>query len=508
MKLKLTFFTLVTVFAATGQIGTFDPTFNDSSDYQIQNWASTGKIVSLTNETALNLSNYGVPGMPGNPGEEHALIGKLTNDLVANYASAQGIVNPGFNDQFSALTDFIVTADNKIIVTGYRQYDEFSYSSIYVGRYNSNGTFDNTFNSGSFYELDFSTSFYNTEATKVLLLSSGKIMCIAKRANSTNMLIRLNSDGTIDNAFGTNGIYDWNFMGGSYSKIHDAIELSSGKLLVAGSEYDGSNGNIQTSFVARMNADGTIDNTFGTGGLVKIMLGQFNKNSYINSIALTSTGEIIAAGLGAFTASPWDIYRGGIVKLSADGVMDNTFGLYTLPGDYSGLNKVMVTASNEIIAGGYSNNATVSSYAFVFLSLAGIPNVSIDDDGIVLSSNLPRAEIRDFTFQQDGKLIYVASSYVDNFNTGLHVGRLLMSENSNSLESNEINELSVFPNPTKENLSIQVKEPTRIRVLNVNGIELYTSELVSETTINVSAFAPGIYYIQTAEGQTSKFIKE
>jgi len=504
-------FTLISICLLCGltysQVGTFDPTFNEGNPYQIQNRASNAKIVSLTNETALNISNYGTPSTPGNPGEEHALIGKLTN-IVSSYASAQGIFNPGFQDLFSGFRDFVVTTDDKIVVTGYKQYDELSYSSIFVGRYNSNGTFDNTFNSGSFYELDFSTSYYNTEVSKVLVLSSGKIMCIGKRGNSANMLIRLNSNGSIDNTYGTNGIYDWNFMGGSYSRIHDAVELSTGKLLVAGSEYDASNNNLETAFVARINADGTIDNTFGTGGLVKVTLGQNNKASYINSIALASTGDIIAAGIGYWTSSPWDIGKGGIVKISSDGVVDNTFGPYYLNADYSGFNKVIVTSTDEIIAGGYATISSVSSSAFVFMSLSGALNTNVDLDGIITSSNLPRPSIEDFTLQQDGKLIYVTSTYVDNFNTGLYVGRLLMSESTNSLESKNSNELSVFPNPTSKEITLTVEQPTTISILNMNGLELLKTTVVKNSTLDVSHLSAGIYFIHTAEGQVLKFIKE
>ncbi len=488
------------------QVGTFDPTFNEGNPYQIQNRSSSAKIVSLTNETALNISNYGIPSTPGNPGEEHALIGKLTN-VATSFASAQGIINPGFSDLFSGFKDFVVTSDNKVVVTGYKQHDEFSYSSIFVGRYNSDGTFDNTFNSGSFYELDFSTSFYNTDVSKVLVLSSGKIMCIGNRGGSNNMLIRLNSNGSIDNSYGTNGIYDWNFMGGYYSKIHDAVELSSGKLLVAGSEYDASNNNLQTAFVARINADGTIDNTFGTGGLVKVTLGQSNKESYINSIAIASTGEIIAAGIGYWTSNPWDIGKGAIVKISSDGVIDNTFGTYYLNADYSGFNKVIVAPNNEIIAGGYATYSNVSSSAFVFMSLSGVLNTTIDTDGILTSSNLPRPSIEDFTLQQDGKLIYVSSTYVDNFNNGLYVGRLLMSESTNSLESKNNNEFSIYPNPANDILSVSIQSPTTIRILDANGIELQNYQANSQTVIDVSKYAQGIYFIHTSEGQTVKFIK-
>lgn len=322
------------------------------------------------------------------------------------------------------------------------------------------------------------------------------------------MLIRLNSDGTIDNTYGTNGIYDWNFMGGSYTKINDAIELSSGKILVAGSEYDASNNNSQTGFVARMNADGTIDNSFGSGGLTKVFIGQTDK-SYINSIALTSTGEIIAGGVGYWTsAQPWDTPKGGLVKISASGVIDNTFGYYSLISDYSVINKVLVTDSDEIIAGGLISLSSIQSSVFVFMSVTGTVNTAIGPNGLITDSNFPNSEIKDFTIQADGKLIYVQSNYIDNFNNGLIVGRLLMSEGTNSIEENTASQISIVPNPAKSNAVISVEKPTTISVYSMNGVELLNQKIQEEYTLELEGYASGIYFIHTTDGQTLKLVKE
>ena len=500
---------LLTSTCSFAQVGAFDPTFNDGNTFQTSSFASSAKIIPLTNETALHINNIGMPGNPSEPlGEENAYVNKLTNDL-STVASTQSFAHPGFGDIIEGIRDFIIDANGKTVVAGSKQYDEMSYSSIYIGRYNADGTFDNSFNSGSFYEVDFSASYMHTEVSKIIELSSGKLMCVAKRANNTNMLIRLNADGTIDNTYGSNGIYNWNFMGGSYSKIHDAIELSNGKLLVAGSEYDPMNFNIQTAFVARLNADGTIDNSFGESGVARVTLGQNDKASYITSMALTSNGNIIVGGLGFWTGSQsWDIGRAGFVRLSADGVYDPTFGTHSIPSDYSGINKVRVTANDEIIAGGYISLSSMQYSLFVFLTSAGAFNTTIDTDGMITESNHPNGQIQDFAFQPDGKMIYVKSFYMDNFNTGLVVGRMLMAEGTNSLDESTANQIEVYPNPTNGTTIITVAKPTRISASTINGTEILTTMVESQGVIDLSAFAAGVYFIHTGEGQTVKVIKE
>lgn len=508
-KLLLILSSVLIATSVFAQIGTFDSTFNNGSSLQTVNYASNAKIIPLTNETALHINNVGMPGVPGDPmGEENAFVNKLTNDL-STIAYTQTFIQPNFGVTIDGIRDFIIDANGKTVVAGSKQYDEMSYSSIYIGRYNADGTFDNSFNSGSFYELDFSSSSMHTDVFKILQLSSGKLMCIGKRAGNANLLIRINSDGMIDNTYGTNGIYTWNFMGGSYSKIHDAIELSNGKMLVAGSEYDPMNSNIQTAFVARLNGDGTIDNTFGESGVARVTLGQNDKASYITSMALTSNGSIIVGGMGFWTGSqPWDIARGGFVKLSADGVYDATFGTHSIPSDFSGINKVRVTANNEIIAGGYISLSNIQYSLFVFLTSAGAFNTTIDTDGMITDANFPNAQIQDFAFQPDGKMIYVKSFYVDNFNTGLVIGRMLMSEGTNSMEENNINQMAVYPNPTNGTTTITVAKPTSVSVRTINGTEIMTTTVEGQQVMDLSGFAAGVYFIHTPEGQTIKLVKE
>jgi hypothetical protein len=69
--------------------------------------------------------------------------------------------------------------------------------------------------------------------------------------------------------------------------------------------------------------------------------------------------------------------------------------------------------------------------------------------------------------------------------------------------------INCYPNPTKEKISIISTESTTCTISTANGTVLSTVELNGETaTVDVNTYAPGIYFIRTAEGQTVKFIKE
>lgn len=69
--------------------------------------------------------------------------------------------------------------------------------------------------------------------------------------------------------------------------------------------------------------------------------------------------------------------------------------------------------------------------------------------------------------------------------------------------------LNIYPNPTNSVLNIEVKENTNIKIVNLLGKTLAEQQLNTDiNTINVSNLPSGVYYIQTRNGSTTKFIKQ
>jgi hypothetical protein len=82
------------------------------------------------------------------------------------------------------------------------------------------------------------------------------------------------------------------------------------------------------------------------------------------------------------------------------------------------------------------------------------------------------------------------------------------TNNSAALTENGMSVLSVYPNPTSNHLTISILQPVTVILSNLNGSVLKTLQLNGETTLDVSTYAPGVYFIRTSEGQTVKFIKD
>jgi uncharacterized delta-60 repeat protein len=171
---------------------------------------------------------------------------------------------------FLAVDALVAQPDGKILASYYFEDNTGNFSR--VARFNSNATIDATFTTG------------NAEAfliADINLLGDGKMLvggAFISYNNQTRLrLIKLNSDGTLDNAFNPSV----SVMGIVY-----AIKRQADGKMIIGGDFDYVNG-IRKGGIARLNPDGTLDNGFniGTG---------FNGNVY--ALAIQTDGKIIAGG--------------------------------------------------------------------------------------------------------------------------------------------------------------------------------------------------------------------
>lgn len=124
-------------------------------------------------------------------------------------------------------------------------------------------------------------------------------------------LIRLNPDGSIDETFNSLG-------SGPSDDVQDIEVLPSGKILIAlrqGRYYNGS----QVSSVVRLNQDGTIDDNFVVGPFLEDYF-RFNNSAF--ALDVQEDGKIIVAG--AFHKIG-DSFLNGIARLNEDGSVDESF---------------------------------------------------------------------------------------------------------------------------------------------------------------------------------------
>ncbi len=184
-----------------------------------------------------------------------------TNDV--GFGSGIGADNP--------IRCIAIQNDGKILIGGnFTSYNTTAINSI--ARLNAYGTIDNTFNVGTG---------ANSYIKSIAIQSDGKILIggdfTSFNGTNINYIARLNADGTLDNTF--------NIGTGANGDIHSIAIQNDGKILIGG-YFTSFNGTIKNCF-ARLNADGTIDNTFNVGT---------GANNLVNSIVIQSDGYILIGG--------------------------------------------------------------------------------------------------------------------------------------------------------------------------------------------------------------------
>ena len=170
----------------------------------------------------------------------------------------EGIVTSVITEGFNMARAIAVQPDGKIIAAGHTGFSP-NYD-VAVVRYNEDGSNDNTFGTNGMVSISATTT--SDYVLDMVLQPDGKIVLsgyIFTGSSTDVLLIRLNADGTPDNTFGTNGIVITDF--GNTSEVAEAIVLQDdGKILLAGDHEE-------RFMLVRYNTNGTLDNTFGTGGL-------------------------------------------------------------------------------------------------------------------------------------------------------------------------------------------------------------------------------------------------
>ena len=169
--------------------------------------------------------------------------------------------------------------DGKIVVTGYAGGD------LAVVRFQANGTLDPTFSGDGKLAIDLG-AYEQGEA--IALQSDGKIVVAGTREQDTWLIVRLNSDGTLDSTFSGDGIDLPQFSEGG-NEAHAVVLQTDGKIVVGGGVWATG---LSSAFV-RYNADGSLDPTFDGDG--KLILpprpGIFEENW---SMAFQSDGQLVA----------------------------------------------------------------------------------------------------------------------------------------------------------------------------------------------------------------------
>jgi uncharacterized delta-60 repeat protein len=288
-------------------------------------------------------------------------------------------------------------------------------------------------------------------AEDLVVGADGTVSVVGNRYNGQSndiVLVRYTTDGSFDATFGVgdddgtpNGVVNISLGDGNDFGTAVAAQAD-GKLVVAGYHEEGTSTNM---VVLRINADGTLDQSFGTAddgtenGIVNISLG--DGDDIARDIAVQADGKIVIAGDSVTADGSANII---LARLNADGSIDESFGqaedgtpngfVASSLGDGDDKAHALVLQSDGkiVVAGDRvaedgSSNMIVARY-----DATGVPDVSFGasgDDGtpegfVNISLGDGNDVARDVVLQADGKVIIVGDSVSADGSSNFIVARL------------------------------------------------------------------------------------
>lgn len=389
------------------------------------------------------------PALAAGPGTLDPAFGAGTAD-----GTPDGIVSTSLgsgNDMASAI---LRSADGQFVVAGNR--DATGSKDVVVLKYLNDGTLDASFGKSDDGTpdgvVDISLGDGDDIATAAALQADGKVVVAGYHVEgkSTNIFVlRLNTDGTLDPSFGADKGNDGtpdgivNVSLGDGDDVARAVAVApDGKIIVAGDTVKGQSANI---VVARFNADGTPDASFGADGgsdgtpdgFVGIDLGAGDDRA--NALVVAADGSAYVAGTHVADGSaniivahvtPTGALDAGFGK-AEDGTPDGVASFSLGDGDDTANALALAADGKLVVAGTTVGKDGSSNFVVARLNADGTPDASFGADagsdgtpGGFVSASLGEGNdvATGLALEADGDIL-VAGTHQDGASTSMAVAR-------------------------------------------------------------------------------------
>jgi uncharacterized delta-60 repeat protein len=301
-------------------------------------------------------------------------------------------------------TDIVVQPNGKIIVAGfaYIALSPTSGNDFIIMRFNTDGSLDSSFADGGIFRYDHQGG--SDQLYGVALQPDGKIVAAGQvqidpfnpNPNTAFAVIRLNPNGAFDPSFGTNGLVVTDFMASLDQATEVAIQPD-GRIIATGwSTRSNTNTPVYDFALARYNTNGSPDPTFGSGGVV--FTDFFGFGDLAQTSVLQPDGKIVVAGhVWINTSSEYDF---GLARYNTNGSLDTTFGTGGKVSHPIGVNQ------NELVRGmALAPDGKLVVVGDFYNPTNG--NVQGNTDVVVVRYNANGSF--DTSFDGDGKFIYATT---------------------------------------------------------------------------------------------------
>lgn len=390
-----------------------------------------------------------------------------------------GKVVANFQDQYNHCNAIAIQSDSKILIAGYTGHAGFS--DFVIIRYNSDGSIDSAFGESGKVSTDFAS--VNERAQSVAVQQDGKIV-VAGGTNDFFALARYNSHGIIDSLFGEHGKVTTNIRDYGHYMCGSMAVLQDGKLLLAGSiGYYGA--------LVRYNSDGSPDDSFGEEGRVILDFGNMGDEYVFVSMALQQDNKIVVAGFSY--VSDYDFT---VLRYNENGTLDSQFGedgkaiADIMDSSDDRATSVVIQPDGKIIVAGWSGVFGVESRGWDFglarFNADGTLDDSFGKDGAVLSDlcNFWDDRPESVAIQSDGKILVAGTTYTVGYSDFAlarynNDGTLDTTFNSGGIIITDIG------NSTYDNgIALAVQDDGKIIIAGISGDNIAVARYLPELNIS------------------------
>jgi uncharacterized delta-60 repeat protein len=489
------YFSLLLSLNVTAQPGSLDITFGNAGKVITNNgWQSVTGVTCLIQP------------------DEKIVVGGAGYNGTLNYGwtlyrfQSNGISDPsfglsGFIDESyigpSWVVDITLQTDQKIVEFGY-----WGLISV-IKRWNTDGTLDISFGTGGEVLCNGMGEF-----KAMNILPNDKLILAGKSYGSQSYgpaVVCIDLYGNLDQSFGNGGICA--IPDTTFDLLFFSALQSENKIIVLGHNYDGNR-----FIIARINADGIIDSSFGLNGIASFQF--WSGYLEIKEVITDLTNNILVTG----NISTNNVEDPFLIRITPDGLIDSTFNQigfvsHSYGSDYfEHWNTIAVQKDKKIIVAGVSGDSLLLCSFFDDGSI----DTAFGNYGVVKNHfGGYRTTINDVCIQEDGKILATGGSGFDHmvlrYNTELSIGL-------NEIEP-AIFAFTMYPNPLQNQAvleySLKSRTPVSVSLLNTLGqtVAVFIDNSMreagshSETLSFHSNYLPGMYFVRIACGGDTKLIK-
>jgi uncharacterized delta-60 repeat protein len=287
-------------------------------------------------------------------------------------------------------------------------------------KFNTNGELDSSFGDGG-QKLIIENIDSNDSIIKSLIQTDGKLLLCGKNATNSVAIVRYNIDGSVDTSYGVQGRFIY-YIGTTQYNLDFEIQTDDKIVML---HYN--------NFI-RIDSTGQIDSSFGVNGIQSVVIPVLNpQTSELTCFKILPDNKIIAIRSNHIILyDNSGQYFVVLVKLNNDGSFDTSFnGLgYAVHNLYNNndvlIYNIAVRNDSKIVIGGAIDNPSIYQKNMIAqFNSDGTRDVNFGTDGVFLlnvftiSTNNLNYEINSMDLQADGKIVINSllnnGSVVNNF---------------------------------------------------------------------------------------------